>query len=59
MDEILVRMFLASIIKSVKNPQKKAKLRNIAREAVLVLLLTYHDDPTFLDEDGDGVTDIP
>lgn len=51
MNEILAKMFLAALIQSVKNPDKKAKLRMICRDAFHAILLAYADDPTFLDDE--------
>lgn len=49
MNEILLQMLLASLIKSIKDPTKKEKIRPIAQNAVKGILLAYSDDPDFLD----------
>lgn len=52
-------MLVASILLSIKNPKRKAELKQVAREIVLTILMVYADDPQFLDEDGDGQLDKP
>lgn len=59
MNIILIRMLVASILLSIKNPKRKAELKQVAREIVLTILMVYADDPQFLDEDGDGQLDKP
>lgn len=51
MNDILFQFVLASLIRSIKNPEKKAKLKPIMRDAVKSILLAYQDDPNFLDEE--------
>ena len=49
MNEILLQMMVASLIKSVKSPEKKAKLRPVCQQIVQSILLAYADDEEFLD----------
>ncbi len=51
MNDILIQMVIAALLKSIKNPEKKAKLRPICQQAVSGILLAYHDDPDFLSDD--------
>lgn len=51
MNEILFKLSLASLLKSVKNEQRKKELRKLCKETVQGILLAYQDDPTFLDEE--------
>lgn len=51
MNEIFIRMGIASLLQAVKNKDKKATLREICRAAVKGILLAYQDDPTFLQDD--------
>jgi hypothetical protein len=51
MNEILIKMVIASALQSIKNPDKKAKLRRLMQWAVQSILMAYADDPEFLMDD--------
>ena len=52
-NEWLIRMGIAALIRSIKNEEKKAKMRPYLKQAFHAIGMAFADDPTFADPDED------